>query len=779
MITFGRLAGCALVAALSVAPASASTCPSAVVFQSDATGSRVDAGWTGLAHDMPVNGYAFRMDLSCAAGSPPCGTCSITGLAPNAGGNNQRCLNDTSVLCTVATEVADCGGAGLCRFFAGAPTAMAAGGVSSCYTTEITGAVSGSVDVDTGDLSPDVPLKVSLYSGLGQDNPCPRCLGDAAQNDNVRGGTCDAGPRAGLPCDANATAEYPDFGASSFDCPPNPFSKIADFVLGTIPFSTATQSLTLSAASPTCKGYPGSRCFCDTCNSLNAQACQSNADCVDPLGPIGPICGGKRCVGGTNAGAACVTNTECPSGGLCGVPGEPSKPSGCLDDTNTVGLDCTDTAPVDGEGECLTGPVSKTCTIASGHPQRGCSIDADCGGMLGSCLLENRKCYPDLGLVGGSLAVSGVATPPAGNTSDPTDLSALTCLRPTSSGAVNSVGGFPGVVRGSYPGRAIFAEEIVVEVTPPGGTVTTSGSGPASVVETTVTTPIGGEVQIIGTFNAGAAPSGYEFLGRLVQITAKPATVASPLRISFDIDASEIPSGQDETTIEIFRNGVGPIPNCLGATQAIPNDPCITARTPLGGGDVRITALTSAASAWTMAVPVVVAVCPPAVDPGCRSPFVGGKAQVLLVDKTPDTKDQVQWKWLAGQATTVGEFGDPLGSDDYALCIYNALGLAAEMRAPAGGTCAGKPCWSAKPTGFRYKDKDLTPSGIAQITLKAGVDGKAQIQVKGKGDNLAMPLISSTMVVQLRNATSGQCWTATYSSPFDKFDGITLKGKAD
>jgi hypothetical protein len=70
--------------------------------------------------------------MSCAASTPPCGTCSITGLLPNAGGNNQRCTNDTSIACTVANEVAECGAPGRCQFFAGPPTAVGAGGVTVC-----------------------------------------------------------------------------------------------------------------------------------------------------------------------------------------------------------------------------------------------------------------------------------------------------------------------------------------------------------------------------------------------------------------------------------------------------------------------------------------------------------------------------------------------------------------------------------------------------------------------------------------------------------------------
>lgn len=800
--------------------AAASECPSGMLFSPDATGAIVDAGVTGLAQDMPVMGYSLRMGVSCAATTPPCGSCSITGLIANAGGSNQRCKNDTSTICTVATEVADCGGAGLCSFFAAPPTPISTGGVATCYTSVITGPVSGTVDVDTGALDPTVPFQASLYSGVDNDHPCPRCIGDPTPNDNVRGGSCDAGPRVGLACDANGAAFFTDFGSTSFDCPPNPASSIADFFLGNVDFSTATQTRTVSASSPDCTaaGYTGKRCLCDSCNNINGQGCFTNADCPVSDGQAG-ICGGRRCIGGAEAGlpcrtcvgganhqGTCSTASACPGGvcvrptcavgGACGRTGEPTRPNVCNDDTSTGtdGTLCVDTAPAgDGKGECQEGPVWGHCSLSSGHGHRECSMDSDCCDdpffgctadpvTPGECVFTYRPCFTDNGLLGGSVSVTGAATPPVGNTSNPTDLGMLTCIPPVSAPAVNAAGGFPGLGRQIQPGQLVFAEEIHVEVVAPGGTSTTSGSGPASVVETSVTTPVGGQVTIVGTFNAGSAPLGYEFLGRLVQIEAQPSTAASPLRLSFDVAASEVPAG-GVNAIQMFRNGVGPIPNCLGATQAIPDDPCVTERTTLGGGDARVAILTSAASDWTMAEVDEDALCPPAFDPMCRNPFAGQKAQVQLTDKSPDDKDQLQWKWLAGSATTIGEFGDPVNTDNYSLCLYDNSGRRASLAVPMGGTCAAnKPCWSGKPTQFQYKDKDRTPSGIEQILLKAGLDGKAKIQVKGKGINLPMPApgsIASPLRVQLRNLTSNLCWSATYSTFTVKPDGSQLKGKAD
>jgi hypothetical protein len=90
---------------------------------------------------------------------------------------------------------------------------------------------------------------------------------------------------------------------------------------------------------------------------------------------------------------------------------------------------------------------------------------------------------------------------------------------------------------------------------------------------------------------------------------------------------------------------------------------------------------------------------------------------------------------------------------------------------PAGGLCGAsnsKPCWKDKPHGFDYRQKGLTPDGVAQMKLQEGtVAGKAQIQVRAKGallDDPALPF-GQPVTVQLHNAESGLCWEAVYSFP--------------
>ena len=86
--------------------------------------------------------------------------------------------------------------------------------------------------------------------------------------------------------------------------------------------------------------------------------------------------------------------------------------------------------------------------------------------------------------------------------------------------------------------------------------------------------------------------------------------------------------------------------------------------------------------------------------------------------------------------------------------------------APAGGTCAGKPCWKPSGAGFKYGDKELTPDGLSKISLKPGAAAKAKISVGGKSTNLPMPALPLTtpVKVQLGRSDGALCWETTFSS---------------
>ena len=187
---------------------------------------------------------------------------------------------------------------------------------------------------------------------------------------------------------------------------------------------------------------------------------------------------------------------------------------------------------------------------------------------------------------------------------------------------------------------------------------------------------------------------------------------------------------------------------------------------------------TSTVTATPTATPPPVApTCAPAPE-ACRVPAVGAKAKILLKDHaTDDGKDLLVWKWLKGAATTKDEFGDPVNSHTYELCLYDATGLIGSGTAEAGAE------WKETGKGFKFKDSGLDPDGLQKVLLKEGADEKAKIVVKGKGLNLDMPnlsILASPLTVQLKRSGSSVCWGAVFSfPPATKNEADQFKDTAD
>ena len=414
------------------------------------------------------------VDATCTAGANKCsggtnneGPCLVTSCASPGACTNGSCVGGTDAGKTCCNG-GFCRPAGTCGFYFGGPP-RARGRWRLHLRGEQLQATHHRYRErrDRRRQHHGVPHRRSVYNGIAVDNPCPRCSDFGGFNDGVNGGTCDGGPHLGLPCDANGeVANRPDFGRTSLDCPPSPAGIIATL---TIDLSTKTSTVikTLSAASPNCSDAPGNKCLCDTCNNINAELCDDNSDCPDGApATIGAICGGKRCVGGPNLGAACLANSECPGAQLaCSKVGEPTRPTGCSDNTTILGFpnnhfDCSD-PDGDGIGECEDGPNDKECTVASGHAQRGCDIDDECGGGVDTCVSHPRRCF----LTGGgtfngsnqpgtdTLIAVGMADAPMNDVSNPT-LGAVFCIAPTSSASINKVAGLPGPARVTINGTA-------------------------------------------------------------------------------------------------------------------------------------------------------------------------------------------------------------------------------------------------------------------------------------------------------------------------------------
>jgi uncharacterized repeat protein (TIGR01451 family) len=146
-------------------------------------------------------------------------------------------------------------------------------------------------------------------------------------------------------------------------------------------------------------------------------------------------------------------------------------------------------------------------------------------------------------------------------------------------------------------------EESVTQAVAAGGAVTTDtesdGATAFDPIETTVISPVAGTISISETPPATAYhSSGYQLLGRVVNINAPMASPSSPLRIEFVIDAVYRASGP----YTVLRNGVA-VATCSPQDGTATPDPCVRSTQILADGDLKITVLTSQASEWSFGMP--------------------------------------------------------------------------------------------------------------------------------------------------------------------------------
>ena len=137
------------------------------------------------------------------------------------------------------------------------------------------------------------------------------------------------------------------------------------------------------------------------------------------------------------------------------------------------------------------------------------------------------------------------------------------------------------------------------------------------------------------------------------------------------------------------------------------------------------------------------------------------KGLLLYKDKTPNSKDKLVWKWIKGQATTLGDLGNPAGTTAYTLCLYAGTATA-EATVPPDAT-KWKPIGTK---GFKYKDKPGTADGITKVILKSGAANKSKALVKGKGENLPdlTTPFDTPVTAQLVNSSNHVCMTNTFTT---------------
>lgn len=171
------------------------------------------------------------------------------------------------------------------------------------------------------------------------------------------------------------------------------------------------------------------------------------------------------------------------------------------------------------------------------------------------------------------------------------------------------------------------------------------------------------------------------------------------------------------------------------------------------------------------------AACPTAPRSGCTPAAVRGASLGIRGGATPDRRSLV-WRWGGAGTVDPSAFGDPSSRDSLDLCIYADSALALATRAPAAGTCAGRPCWAAAAAGFAYNDRERTPLGIGKLALKAG--DRPRISVSAKGALLPDPGLPLTtpLRVQFSRAGDAACWEASFSTA-RRSDASRFRGVSD
>ena len=242
-----------------------------------------------------------------------------------------------------------------------------------------------------------------------------------------------------------------------------------------------------------------------------------------------------------------------------------------------------------------------------------------------------------------------------------------------------------------------------------GGTVSSDPSGagtsPSNPVTTSITSPSGGEVEIIERPTSAPSPSGFSLFDYEVEIEAPDATTANPLRLVFRIDSSEIPDGTALESITALRDGA-PAELCSGAPGTASPDPCIADRRLVDGNDVELTILSSHASVWNLAL---------------RTGAVGS------IRKPKVSADRIQWQ--TGNQTSVSV----------------SAGAAENVTVKAGGfvTAGGR--------SYPLADQSAkaVAGGRATITLHLAGPGEADVQsaLARSGSD-----VRAHLTVKLRNA---------------------------
>ncbi len=286
--------------------------------------------------------------------------------------------------------------------------------------------------------------------------------------------------------------------------------------------------------------------------------------------------------------------------------------------------------------------------------------------------------------------------------------------------------------------------------------------------------------------------TGYGLVGLAVNITAPTATAANPLVFVFQIDSSAIPAGDTAGTIQLFRNGTL-VPECTGAAGTAAPDPCVNLRETLADGDIRLTALTSAASTWSTGVPAPT-LGSITVPDGVVPIGTAVTATVPLTDAGSLTASIKVWDWGDGQTSTgtipTGVTGTATVSGSHAYAVPGVYMVKLTVTDPSHQSAVATYLYAVAydPNGpFATGGGTIVPGSSSSDPgdLLPGIDGTSKANfgfvIKYKNGSSTVPSGNLTFhynVGDFKLSSSSFDWLVVTNQNWAKFDGLaTIDGK--
>lgn len=163
---------------------------------------------------------------------------------------------------------------------------------------------------------------------------------------------------------------------------------------------------------------------------------------------------------------------------------------------------------------------------------------------------------------------------------------------------------------------------------------------------------------------------------------------------------------------------------------------------------------------------------------GCVATESPSAARVKLTRKQYPDPSKLAVRWRG----SVPGF-DPSESDDVGICLFSGAEPVIEVSAPAGGTCAGSPCWSSRSGRYLYKDADQTPDGLRLMRVTPdqikGIAKGPQLDETARGVPVPFTLDAPAPALLLQiHGGAGTCAEATFDAG-RRVRGRTIRATSD